>query len=350
MKVAVYYGPMDMRIEERPVPMPGPGQMLVKIEYCGICGTDVESFRRAGMIPPGMVFGHENVGTVAALGEGVEGFTVGERILCGPPAHCAEDCTPCRHGQTNICTHGFMRTAGIRTYDGGYAEYMLIHDAAHTMLIPVAEGTDPKEAVLFDVVCVAFHAIRRSRFRLGDDVVVSGAGPIGLSAMRLLRAAGAGRIIALVTGPAKAELVRSFGADEVIDLSATEDLKSRVLEILGRDVGADVVFECAGSPASLENCAYYCVKPGGQVMLVGTNGQPMGIAPNRIIPREIDLTPSFVYTAEEVEAYLRMLASGKLRFRDLVTDTVPLSRCVELGLDRPDRRNHLKILIDPSLG
>ena len=85
-------------------------------------------------------------------------------------------------------------------------------------------------------------------------------------------------------------------------------------------------------------------------MLVGTNGQPMGIAPNRIIPREIDLTPSFVYTAEEVEAYLRMLAAGKLRFRDLVTATVPLSRCVDLGLDRPDRRKHLKILIDPSLG
>ena len=350
MKVAVYYGPMDMRIEEREIPTPGPGQMLVKIEYCGICGTDIESYKRAGMIPPGMVFGHENVGTVAAIGEGVEGFSIGEKILCGPPTHCAEDCTPCRHGQTNICTHGFMRTAGIRTYDGGYAEYMLIHDALHTMLIPINEGADLKEAVLFDVVCVAFHAIRRSGFHIGDDVVVSGAGPIGLSAMRLLRSAGAGRIIALITGPGKEKLVRSFGADEVVDLSACDDLKARILEILGHDVGADVVFECAGNPDSLMNCAYYCVKPGGQVMLVGTNGLPMGIAPNRIIPREVNLISSFVYTEEEVEMYLRMLASGKLKFNDLVTDVIPLSKCVELGLDRPDRKKHLKILINPSLG
>ncbi len=349
MKAAVYRGPMEMAFEDRPIPTPGPGQMVVKINYCGICGTDIESFHHAGMIPPGLVFGHENVGTVYAVGEGVTQFAPGDKVLCGPPAHCAEDCAPCRHGRTNICVHGFMRTAGIRTYDGGYAEYMLIHDVAHTMIVPVAEGADLKEAVLFDVVCVALHAIRRSRFRLGDNVVISGAGPIGLSAVRLLKAAGANRIVVLARSAAKADLIRSFGADDIIDLSVTPDLKGAIAARFPKTNGADVVFECTGSPESLENCVYSCVKPGGQVMLVGTSSQPIGLALNRFIPREIDLTPSFVYTAEEVEAYLEMLASGKLHFGDMVTDVISLDHCVDQGLDRPDRKKHLKILIDPSL-
>lgn len=349
MKVAVYYGPNDMRVEERPIPVPGPNQMVVKIDYCGICGTDVESYHRVGMIPPGMVFGHENVGTVAALGAGVTGFQAGDKVLCGPPTHCPENCTPCQNGQTNICLHGFGRTAGIRQFDGGYAEYMLIHDVAHTMLIKVEEGTSLKEAVLFDVVCVAFHAIRRSRFRPGDNVVVSGVGPIGLSAIRLLRAAGANRIVALGTNSAKFDLIRSFGADYVINSAETPDLKGALLEIFGQDVAADVVFECAGNPASLENCVYFCAKPGGQVMMVGTSAVPLGLAPNRFVPREIELTPSFVYTPEEVRRYLQMLQAGKIHFADLVTDVVALEECVTKGLDRPDRKQHLKILIDPSL-
>ena len=349
MKTAVYHGPMDMRMEERPIPMAGPNQMVVKINYCGICGTDMESYHRSGMIPPGMVFGHENVGTVTALGEGVTRFQVGDKVLCGPPVHCAEDCTPCRNGQTNVCLHGFGRTAGIRQFDGGYAEYMLIHDVAHTMLIKVEEGTELKEAVLFDVVCVAFHAIRRSKFRPGDKVVVSGVGPIGLSAIRLLQAAGANRIVALGTTNAKFDLIRSFGADYVLNPNETPDLKAALLEIFGQDVAADVVFECAGNPASLENCVYYCAKPGGQVMMVGSNAQPMGLAPNRFVPREIELTPSFVYTEEEVRRYLQMLQAGKIQFADLVTDVVALEDCVSKGLDRADRKSQLKVLIDPSL-
>lgn len=339
-----------MTIEERPIPVPGPGQMVVKINYCGICGTDIESFKTDKMIPPGMVYGHENVGTVTAIGEGVTGFEIGDRLLCGPPSHCAEDCTPCREGRTNICIHGFMRTAGLRTYDGGYAEYMLINDAAHTMLIKVADDVDLKEAVLFDVVCVAFHAIRRSNFRLGDNVVVSGTGSIGLSAIRLLKAAGANKIVALGTTNSKFDLIRSYGADYVLNPNETPDLKAALLEIFGTDVAADVAFECVGSPASLQNVIYSCVKPGGQVMLVGTGAAPLDtLRLNRIIPKELDLNTSFVYTPDEVKAYLEMLAAGKLSFRDLVTDVIALEDVVEKGVGRKDRKGQLKILIDPSM-
>ena len=350
MKAAVFYGPGDMRIEEREIPVPGPGQMVVRINYCGICGTDIESFKTDKMIPPGMVYGHENVGTVSAIGEGVNEFEIGDRVLCGPPTHCAEDCSPCRDGRSNICIHGFMRTAGLRTFDGGYAEYMLINDAAHTMLIKLPENADLKEAVLFDVVCVALHAIRRSAFRIGDNVVVSGTGAIGLSAVRLLKAAGANKIVALGTTTSKFDLIKSFGADYCINPNETEDLKAELLNIFGRDVAADVAFECVGSPSSLANIIYSCVKPGGQVMLVGTGAVPLDtLYLNRIIPKELDLNTSFVYTPDEVKAYLEMLDSGKLSFSDLVTDVIALEDCVEKGLARKDRRGQIKILIDPSM-
>lgn len=147
------------------MPVPGSNQLVVKIDYCGICGTDVESYKHGGPIQPVKVLGHENIGTVTAVGENVSGYTIGDRLLCGPPSQCAEGCPSCRRGTTNICFHAFSRTAGIGDYDGGYAEYMLIHDVAHTMLIKVPDNVDPKQAVLFDVICVAFHGIRKSAFR-----------------------------------------------------------------------------------------------------------------------------------------------------------------------------------------
>ncbi|MBR1781489.1 MAG: alcohol dehydrogenase catalytic domain-containing protein, partial [Oscillospiraceae bacterium] len=138
MKAGVFYGKEDLRIEERPIPEVGPGQMLVEIKYVGICGTDLE-FYKSGMTPPFMrvplTLGHENSGTVVKVGEGVTKFKVGDRVLCGPPGHCAENCTPCKSGRTNICIHGFPRTAGLGQLEGGYAKYLLINDVEHTMIV-----------------------------------------------------------------------------------------------------------------------------------------------------------------------------------------------------------------------
>lgn len=348
MKAAVFYGQKDMRVETRPVPVPAENQLLVKIDYCGICGTDIESYQQGTMIPPGLVFGHENVGTVCQVGEGVTDFAPGDRVLCGPPTHCLENCTPCQSGQSNLCLYGFGRTAGIRQFDGGYAQYMLVQDVAHTMLIPIDGKTDLREAVLFDIVCVALHAIRKSGFRLGDNAVVSGTGSIGLSAIRLLRAAGANKIAALGTTPSKFDLIRSFGADYVLNAGQSGDIKGELCQIFDRDVTADIAFECSGSPHSLQNCLTQCVRPGGEVMLVGSIAVPIGnIIPNRFSTKEVSLSTSFVYTPDEARMYLEMITTDKLRFSDLVTDVIRLDDCVSLGLDRQDRSKQLKILIDP---
>jgi threonine dehydrogenase-like Zn-dependent dehydrogenase len=225
---------------------------------------------------------------------------------------------------------------------------MLVRDVAHTMLIKVPDGVDLKQAVLFDVICVAFHAIRKSKFKFGDNVVVSGTGAIGLSAIALLKAAGANKIIALGTTPSKFPMLKEYGADYTICPNEVEDLGAAVREILGSPVGADVTFECAGNNNSLENCVYHCTKPGGQVMLAGTIGTPLSLVPAAYSIHEIDLDTSFVYTPEEVQMYLEMLDAGKISFGNMVTDIISLDDVVELGLGRKDRKGQIKILIDPS--
>ncbi len=352
MKAGVIYGKGDIRIEEKNKPMAGPGQMVVKIQYCGICGTDMEFFRDGGF-PPFMTLpltlGHENCGTVCEVGEGVTDFKVGDRVLCGPPAHCAEDCTPCKEGRTNICIHGFPRTAGLGQLDGGYAEYLLINDVAHTMIVPVPDGVDFKDAVLFDVICVALHGVRMSNFKFGDDVVVSGTGPIGLSAIQILKAAGARNVIALGTTSSKEPLIKSYGADYFINSKECENLGDEIKKILGSDVGADVVYECAGNTTSLANCVYECVKPGGQVAVIGTIQQPMdNLIPGRFSISEPNFQFTFTYTENDVKIYLDMVAAGKLSFPNMVTDVVSLDDAVEKGF-KNRKPGSIKVLIDPSL-
>ncbi|WP_323000234.1 zinc-dependent alcohol dehydrogenase [Castellaniella sp.] len=350
MKCAVYYGPRDVRLEDRPIPEPGSGQLLVRVDYVGICGTDVHSYQMAGIISPVRVLGHETVGTVVRIGSGVKEFAVGDQILCGPPTRCRENCPSCRRGETNICINGFPRTAGIGELDGGYAEYLLVNDVRHTMLIKVPAGVNAREAVLFDVVCVAFHGIRKSRFRLGDNVVISGGGSIGLSAIALLKLAGANKIIALEVAEDKHDIMRAYGADYVLNPKRFDDVGAKIRDILGTGVGADVVFECVGRADSLETCVMQCVRPGGQVMLIGAGGEPLSLATARFVPHEIDLQCSFVYTEDEVRTYLELMAVGKIDFSTLVTDVIHLEDCVERGLERLSRpgNGQIKILIAPS--
>lgn len=349
MKAGVFYGKGDLRIEERPMPHAGPGQMVVKIDYCGVCGTDVEAYNYE-IVKPVIVLGHENVGTVHEVGEGVTGFQVGDKVLCGPPSYCAEHCSSCRSGRPNICDTGFARTAGIGGPDGGYAEYMLIQDVAHTMVIHIPEGVDLKDAVLFDVICVSLHGLRRSNFKLGDTVAVSGTGPIGLAAIQLAKAAGARTVVAIGTNSKKFPLLKEYGADYCINAKECEDLAAEVRKAVGNPDGADVTLECAGNQPSLLNCIHHIAKNGSQVILVGILGEPLDklvLAP--VIPREIDLISSFVYTPEEIEIYLDMLATGKIKFPKMVTDEVSLDEVVEKALDRKDRTGQLKILLNPSL-
>ncbi|MFT4108707.1 zinc-dependent alcohol dehydrogenase [Propionicimonas sp.] len=349
MRSAVLYGTGDLRVEERAVPHAGPGQLVVRMLYAGLCGTDVEAYQHP-ILPPDMVLGHENVGEIVEVGDGVRGpWQVGMRIICGPPDACADGCPACRVGRTNVCSSAFPHTNGIGGPDGGMAEYMLVADADHTMLVAVPDDVASRDAVLYDPVCVALHGVRRSSFRVGDDVVVSGAGPVALGAIQFLKAGGARRLVVLGTNSAKFPLLERYGADVCINAKDSTDLGADIREALGRPEGADVTFECAGNATSLRNCVFSAAKNGGQVVLLGTIATPMDLVQAQFGPREIDLIGSFVYTRDEIGIFLDMLRAGKIAFPDLVGDVIGLDEVVARGLCRPDRGSALKILVDPSL-
>ena len=349
MKAAIYYGPGNVQIENREIPKAGDDELVVKIDYCGICGSDIEAFHfHTGN--PSHILGHENVGTVHEIGKNVKGFEVGDRLLCGPPSYCECGCPACRSGRPNICANGYPNTAGIGGPDGGYEEYMRIKDPAHKILIKIPDNVDSKDAVLFDVVCVALHGFRRSNFRFGDTVAVSGAGPVGLSAIQIAKAAGARRVLAIEQNPAKEEILKRYGADACIFTSECDDLHAAVREALGNDQGADVTFECAGAKASLLNCVNDVAKPGSQVILLGCVSDPVPeLQFMQLQPREIDLISSFVYTEEEIEMYLQLLNAEKIEFPGMVTDIIGLDDVVEKGLDRKDRSGMIKILLRPGI-
>ncbi|MDR3295958.1 MAG: alcohol dehydrogenase catalytic domain-containing protein [Clostridiales Family XIII bacterium] len=352
MKAAVYYGKHDVRMEDRPVPKAGPNQMVVKINYVGLCGTDVDAYQTGNFLRRGMVPGHENIGTVTEIGEGVTGYSLGDRLLCGPPSFCEALCASCQRGETNICVNALETTRGIQGPDGGYAAYMLLQDVSHAVLVKIPDAFDLKTAVLYDVVCVGIHAIRISRFRFGDNVVVSGGGgPVGLSMVRLLKASGARNIVVLQRGTHRSEILKRYGADLIIDPETTEDIRGAIVDFFGTGELADIVFECAGTKQSLKNCFAYATRLGGQAVMVGQVTEAIdNIVPSDYFVKELDLQFSFVFTAKDVEIYIDMLKDGKIDFREMVTGVIPLADVVEkgLGLVRDERRKHIKILIDPS--
>jgi len=343
MKAAVYESERTISIVDRPIPQAGPGEAVVKIALCGICGTDLHIYYE-GMLPPAFVPGHENVGTIFQLGEGVEGFQVGDRVAAGPPGSCGA-CYYCFHGHPSLCIHGMSETNGL-SRDGGFAEYMLVRDPRQ-MLYPIPDAVPFADAVLTDTAATALRGIAQSAFKMGDNVVVSGCGPIGLSVVQLLKLGGAGHVTALEVVQGKRELAARLGADLVIDPAAEADaLPERIRELYG-GVGADLAIECAGVPQSLELC-FTLVRAAGQVLNLGAGGRPATVVPALLALREIGLASSLAYTADEAKLVLRYMADGRFKTEGMVSDVIPLADIVEKGFERlVADRSLIKVAVAP---
>jgi (R,R)-butanediol dehydrogenase/meso-butanediol dehydrogenase/diacetyl reductase len=340
MKAAVYTALKTIEFQDRPMPKAGPGEVVVKIKYCGICGTDVEIYFE-GILPPGIVLGHENVGTVAEVGEGVEGWEVGDRVIAGPPGPCGQ-CYYCLHGKPAICVNGFEQTNSLRR-DGGMAEYMLVKDPKY-MLTKIPDHVPFEDAALMDCIAVAYHGIMESTFRMGDNVVVSGTGPIGLCLIQLLKIGGAGHITVLQPSPMKRGMALKFGAD--VAFNPFDEPRDKVMALYD-GVGADVAFECAGSHESFQTCLEL-VKAGGQVLNLGVSEEPTAVVTAALVRRELDIKSALAYDYEDTRKCLNYLATGRFKAEGLVSDIIPLSDLVDKGFNRLIvDKNLIKVLVAP---
>ena len=315
MKTAVMTDIMEVEIQERPIPHPGKGEVLVKVEYVGICGSDLHYYEsgRIGdfVVKPPFVLGHEAGGTVVELGEGVKDLKVGDRVAMEPGRTCGE-CEFCRQGKYNLCRDVvFFATPPV---DGVFQEYVA-HEAGLCFRLP--ENVSTLEGALIEPLAVGMHAARQGGARLGQTAVVTGAGCIGLVSLLSLKAMGVSKVIVVDVMEKRLQKALELGADAVIN-GKEKDAVAEILRLTeGR--GFDLGIETAGSQITAGQLIRGAVK-GGVIVFVGYSASgemtlPVGMA----LDKELTFKTVFRYRNIYPDA-IRAVADGRIPIKDVVTD------------------------------
>jgi len=340
MQVGLVTGKRQITLRELPEPEPSAGKAVVEIAYCGICGTDLHAWASGAPYNPA-ICGHEWAGTLAKRGAGISHVKEGDRVTIGIAPACGQ-CAECRSGRAAYCASAFQGMLGVGPLaapHGGFARAIAI-DAAR--LIPVRAGIADEAAAMLEPATVALHAVRRTPLRLGDACVVLGAGPIGLLTQQCAKAAGAGALVVVEPHPIRRAKALQLGATAVID-PRSEDVGARVEALLG-PLGADVVFECAGIPQTIDQSASLA-KRGGVVSLVGLANVPAQITPSTWLVNEIRLVAALGYLNEEFDFTMGLVQDGRLALAPLHTKTVALKEMDAAFALLNDDPAEIKILV-----
>ena len=313
MPALVFTAPRDgVSIQEVARPEPGPGQVLLEVAAVGVCGTDVHIWQGSFDLTGPVVLGHEFGGVVRAVGSGVEGVRVGERVVSETPFAVCGQCVYCRSGNYNVCPH--RKGFGILA-DGAMATHVLTRPA---ILHRVPDHVPMTHASLTEPACVAYNAVvEKSHPRPGDHIVVIGPGPIGLMCTAVARLCGPSRltVIGLRQDGPRLELAKRMGADEVI-VADEEDAVAKVLG-QGDGFGADLVVDAVGVSATL-NQSLDLVRPNGQITKIGWGPAPVGFSIDRLVAKAATLQGSFSHTYTTWERVVTLMGSGTLDVSPLV--------------------------------
>lgn len=269
MRATVFHGPNDIRIEEVPRPSAGAGEAVIRITLTTICGTDLHILRGEYAVKPGLVIGHEPVGVIEELGEGVTGYAIGDRVLVGAITPCGQ-CRACLSAQWSQCGHGegVEAIGGWRfgnTINGAQAEYLLVPNAQANLAKIPDELSDEQVVLLADIASTGFSGAESGNIRIGDTVVVLAQGPIGLCATAGAKLMGASFIIAVDGDPVRMKMSKQMGADVVLDPKQC-DVVAEVRKLTGG--GADVAIESLGLQETFEN-ALRSLRAGGTLSSLG---------------------------------------------------------------------------------
>lgn len=327
----------EMVLEDVTKPKAGLGEVVLKVRYCGICGSEVHRFE-AGSFPDSAICGHEPYGVIDHVGDGVEGWKKGDRVVVIAYEPCRK-CRWCQQGEYQLCVK--KEWIGIGTNPGAFAEYV---KAYASMLVPVPKQVNDRAAALTEPLAVALHAFRSTHVDMGDTVAVIGAGPIGLLVLQCSRVAGARAVGVIEAAKGRRDLAAKLGAN-VVFAPEMKNIGLEVTKALGAE--PDVVFDCAGGIATLQN-AIELVRPHGKIMVVGVSMEPVPIIPIQWGRKEAVLKTSIAYR-DEFPLALELIANGKIDVESLISDIIPLNdvgRTIK-ALGRPNQQ--IKILVDPAL-
>lgn len=336
MKAALIEKPHILKIVSIDKPKPQPGEILVKVHTCGVCGTDIHIYEGAmGWARPPLVPGHEFSGIVAELGENVGGFKVGDKVAVDPNITCGL-CRYCRSGRRNLCMD--LEAVGV-TRDGGFAEYVAV---PASQLYRVPGSLSLEEAAFAEPVSCCVHGVMRISIQPGDDVLIVGAGPIGLIHLQLSRRAGAGRVVVAEVNPERLRLAFRLGADLTVN-PLEEDVSEAVRGFLGK--GVEVAIDAAGGPAPLD-AALSCLEPGGRLLVFGVAPEEAvwKVKPYDLYRLELTVVGSFINPYEMGRA-LNLLASEAVDVKPLISHVIGLK-----DLERAFKReipDAVKVLVKP---
>jgi 2-desacetyl-2-hydroxyethyl bacteriochlorophyllide A dehydrogenase len=340
MRAAVYHGVRELTVEERPVPELGAHDVLLEVSHCGVCGSDLH-FVLEGWGRPGAIEGHEYSGRVAAVGDAVTGWQVGDEVVGGPTPRCGQ-CEYCRGGRPSLCT-GRGKFGDGDEFQGAFAEYIKVADE---QLLRLPVGLSLRHGALAEPLAVALHGLTRGGVTAGQRVLVAGCGPIGALSVAAARARGVTDVVVSEPSATRRALAEDLGATAVSpDELVTPGYPGDVV-----DEPFDVALECSGHAVAME-AALGQLGRGGTLVLVGAGIKPPRFDPNRILLNELVITGAFVYDEGGFPAALELLASGKLPLDVLVERAdVPLDGLFDAmeGLGSGDIP--AKVLIAPNQG
>jgi (R,R)-butanediol dehydrogenase / meso-butanediol dehydrogenase / diacetyl reductase len=352
VRAAVYYGRGDVRVEQVDAPgRPGPGELLLDVSRAAICGTDASEYASGPKMVPlerehpqsrhvgPMVLGHEFTGSVRAVGEGVTGFTAGDRVVCGAGVSCGE-CDWCRAGRTNLCARYY--TLGLHTH-GGLAEAVLA-PAAICALVP--DGCSDDAAAMAQPLAVGLHVLNRGAVTGSDSVTVIGVGGIGAMVLGGAAARGVTELIAVDVDEARLATASAIGAQVCID-ARHEDVPAAIRQATGGE-GADVIIECSGRPES-PGTALDAVRRGGRLVIVGLQAEPVPLDLWQLVMQEVQMTTAMAHVCgSDLPEAIEILATTELA-RHVLDRVIPLDLVVDEGLVRlVERRAKGKIVIDTT--
>ncbi len=335
MRVSVLVRAGDVRLETRPVPKPGPDEVLIQIGSVGICGSDVHYYRSGRIadyvVREPLILGHEAGGRIVAVGEGVDPERVGQRVALEPGVPCRR-CTQCKHGRYNLCPYvQFFATPPV---DGAFAEYVtLAADFAH----PIPDSLSDDAAGLIEPLSVGVWACGKAHVGAGTRVLVSGAGPIGLMNVQVARALGAADIVVSDIAEDRLALARRFGATRTID--------ARTQSAAELGVEVDAFIECSGVEVAVRQ-GIRAVAPAGRVVLVGMGPDDLTLPIGVIQGRELTVTGTFRY-ANTYPTAIELAASGRIDLDAMVTGHFGLEQAEE-ALGQGTGTGAIKVVVRPG--
>ena len=342
MKTAVMKAIGKIELEEREIPQLKEGEVLIKVGYVGICGSDVHYFETGAIgdfvVKPPFVLGHEAAGTVVALGKGVDSLKIGDRVAMEPGKTCGH-CEFCRTGRYNLCPD--VQFFATPPYDGVFQEYVA-YDASMCFRLP--DNVSLMEGALIEPLAVGFHAANQGGAHIGQKAVVFGSGCIGLMCLMALKAEGVTEVYVVDVIDKRLEKAMELGAAGVIN-SSKEDAEERIMELAG-GYGVDLAIDTAGADVTI-NQGIRMVKPGGTIVCVGYSRSgkvtlDMSVALNK----EITFRTVFRYRHIYPMA-IAAVSSGLINLRNVVTDTFTLDEIQEAMVKSVnDKVNIVKAVIE----